>query len=248
MLMVAAIVVLITLATRWASREPFRGVRIEGRVVLDSAEVMEGTAIPVGSSLRQLDLGSIEARIAAHPYIEQAAAYRGENGMLVVKIRERVPVAMTFISQSPLYLDSQGVSLPFRFSTATSDVPIVTGIDSVMSSNRLAGVARSKAQEALAVVRSVRETDPLLYRQISEFHRQNNGEYELIMADGATRVLCGTPEALPGHLPKLDSFLRHVLSRRSSASADYVDLRWKGEIVVRWKNDSTAVTPSVKPA
>jgi cell division protein FtsQ len=227
---VGVIVGVIVLANRWVAKEGVQSVRIIGRVILDSAEIMEQAKVPEGVSLQKLDLQSIEARVAAHPFISRASVYRGENGTLVLEIGERTPVAVTFAKGAPLYLDSVAFSLPYRFSSAGFDIPVLAGV--LADDEHLDSL---HACEALSVARTLREYDETLYRQISEIRRDDNGEYTLVSADGSIPIHAGLPADISAYLPKLEAFLTRVLPTHGTGQASYVDLRWKGQVVVRWR-------------
>jgi hypothetical protein len=243
-LIIGAIVGLVLVAGRWGGKGELVAVRIVGRQVLDSAEIMERAGIAEGIKLSAVDLEGVEKRIASHPFIERAAVYHGEHGTLVVEVSERAPAAMTFVGGSPLYLDSQGVVLPYRFSAATFDLPVLGGIvqpgrDTSANGTRSgetsrAGIDSLRTIEALGIVRALREQDEMLYRQISEIIREENGEYTLVTADGSIPVRAGRPEEIGGRLGKLQKFLLTVLPAHGSSSAQYIDLRWRGQVVVRW--------------
>jgi cell division protein FtsQ len=238
-LAVASVLALVVAANRWGARETLERVRIVGRVVLDSAEIMERAAIPPNASLRSLDLRAVETRIATHPFLSRVAVYRDAGGTLVVEVTERTPVALCVLAGAPVYLDSQAVALPYRFSRATVDVPVVRGVeraDTSAAGGRAAGALldSARALEALGVVRALRDFDESLYRQISEIVRGPDGAYTLVTADGAIPVRAGAAEEIPARLPKLDLFMRTALAARSTERPAYVDLRWRGQVVVRW--------------
>ncbi|HVZ37756.1 MAG TPA: cell division protein FtsQ/DivIB [Candidatus Kapabacteria bacterium] len=262
-LLIAGVLVgLVMVANRWARREELRSIRIVGRTILDSAEIMRYAAIGPHTVLEQLDLDSVEHRVLKHPFIERASAYRGENGTLVMEIAERLPVAVMIVNGSPVYLDSTGVMLPYRFSSTGFDLPLLAGIEQNAPRDTAAAAAASAhapaagparvaagpaaamvpdsahAREALAVLASIRRYDEGLYRQISEVHREPSGEYTLVMSDGAVPVLAGTPAEIVPRLKKLDRFMTTVLAARGAEQAEQIDLRWKGEVVVRWRRGS----------
>jgi hypothetical protein len=239
-LALAAVLTLIVVANRWGARETLEQVRIVGRVVLDSSEIMERAGIGPHVSLRSLDLRQVETRIASHPFLSRVAVYRDSRGTLVVEVTERTPLALAVLGGSPVYLDSQAVALPYRFSRATLDVPLVRGIERIDTSE--AGSRKPStvldsalALESLGVVRALRDFDESLYRQISEIVRGLDGAYTLVSADGAIPIHAGTAADIPARLPKLDLFMRTALAARPGARPRYVDLRWRGQVVVKWE-------------
>ncbi|MDB5034359.1 MAG: Polypeptide-transport-associated domain protein FtsQ-type [Chlorobi bacterium] len=251
LLVIAGVAGLVMVANKWARHEEVRSIRIVGRKILDSAEIMKQAALPDSVPLGKLDLTAIETRIVAHPFISHAAVYRGENGTLVVEIAERDPVAVTFAGGSPLYLDSTGVQLPYRFSSAAFDLPVIGGVmdapaaDSTRRGIPAAARAQARVQsarndslrirEALGVLATLRSYEQGLYRQISEIRREANGEYTFLTADGVVPVKVGYPPDISGRLRKLDIFMTTVLAARGVDQAASIDLRWKGQVVVRWR-------------
>jgi cell division septal protein FtsQ len=241
LLIVGAIVGLVLVANRWSAREGIRKIRIVGRQILDSTEIASRAAIPAGTSIERLDLDAVERRLASHPFIARASVYRGENGTLVMEIAERAPVAVTFIDGAPVYLDSSGVALPYRFSSAGFDVPVIGGISApaaVRDSGSTVPAIRIdtlKAREALGVAAAIRSYDEGLFRQISEIRREPDGEYTLMTADGAVPIRAGDAAGIGSRLAKLDLFLSSAFNAEGAARAAYIDLRWEGEVVVRWR-------------
>lgn len=273
MVIAGAVIALVLVANRWARKEELRGVHIVGNRVLDSAEIMGAAGLSEREPLERVGLDSVEARIAAHPFIERASVYRGAAGMLEVEIVERAPVAATLIDGAPFYLDSLGVLLPYRFSRAAFDLPLVSGIQTAREAaphatkmaspvparpqagtqgangERDTGQSRdiqtapidsARTHEALEVLARMRAYDDGLYRQISEIVREPSGEYRLRIADGGVAVELGLPAEMIPRLKKLDRFLTTVLAARGARSASAIDLRWKGQVVVRWQQNAPA--------
>lgn len=241
LLLIGAVVGLVIVANRWAKKEETQNIRIIGRTILDSAEIMKYAAVPDTVPFRKLDLHAIEDRVETHPFIVGAQVYREENETLVLEIAERAPVAVTFVNASPVYIDSLGVPLPYRFSSAAFDLPVLAGIGREGAAGRtdsagLAHLDSALTHESLGVLAALRNYDDALYRQISEVRREPNGEYSLFTADGAVPVKAGYAADIAGRLRKLDLFLTTVLAARGPGDAASVDLRWKGQVVVRWRN------------
>ena len=91
-----------------------------------------------------------------------------------------------------------------------------------------------RALEALGVVRAIRDFDESVYRQISEIVRAPDGSYTLVSADGAIPIRAGLAADVPARLPKLDLFMRTALATHRGRPR-YVDLRWRGQVVVKWE-------------
>ncbi len=232
---IGAIIGIVIVANRWARHEDVSGVRIVGRHILDSAEVLRYAGVVPGTPLASVDLDSIERRVMAHPFIARASAYRAEQGMLTLEIAERVPVAMVLLDGSPAYLDSLGVLLPYRFSSAGFDLPLVAGVGRRTADSATGPIDSALAGEALSVLAAVRAYDDALYRQVSELRRDSLGQYTIVTTDGAIAVRAGSAAEVPARLRKLERFLATVAADRGAGTIASVDLRWRGQVVVRWR-------------
>jgi len=225
---------LIVVANRWLARAEFTGFELRGRSVLDSAEIVAACQIAPGTPLAEIDLDLVERKVRVHPYIASASVYRADNGRLAIDLVERAPVAAVVAGRGIVYLDSQAVVLPARFSSAALDLPFLGGVAARGDSSSAGQIDSVKACEALAVLRTVRGYDAGLYRQISEVRREPTGEYSLLLTDGAIPVAMGRPEAVEARLGKLERAVRLLVHDPQNGRAIAgLDLRWRGQVVVR---------------
>ena len=232
-----ALVALVVLANKWMAKEQLQTVRVVGEVVLDTAEVLKQAALTDSARIQELNLKEIEGRVAEHPFIRNAAAYYGGDGELVLEIHERSPVVAAVVNGYPVYLDENGFPLPFRFGLAAPDVPVLAGIHAEKE-----GVLDSlKVIEAIGVAEVLRQHSEAVYRRFASIRREASGEYTLMLADGAVPVLAGLPGEIGPRLSKLEAFLRNVLSVEGASNAELIDLRWNGQVVVRWHDRETRV-------
>lgn len=229
-IVVGAMIALVAVANKWTAREELRSIIIEGNLVLDTTEVLKQAALSDSVSVKSIDLEEVEERLIAHPFIAGAVAWEGGSGSLVLEVKERAPLAVTIIGDEPVYLDAQAVPLPYRFGIAAPDVPVLGGMetDGVLDS--------SKVMEAMEVANTLRNYNDLLYRQIAEIRRDDEGVYTLRLTDGGVPVIAGEPEDIAPRLPKLEAFLEQVVAHRGAGELRQIDLRWSGQVVVRPKS------------
>lgn len=230
--LVGGLIALVAVANKWMAKESLRTVRIVGSVVLDTAEILKQAALPDTARVSEVDLKAVEGRVAEHPFIRSVSAYYGGDGRLVLEVEERSPVAAAVLDDNPVYLDVNGIALPFRFGIAAPDVPILSGIRGDEGER----FDSAKTVEAIGVAQTLNEYGEGLYRRVAEIRRGADGEYTLILTDGGVPVLAGSANEIGPRLPKLEGFLRQVLAAEGAGNAEQVDLRWVGQVVVRWKN------------
>ena len=228
---VGGIIGLIAVANKWTAREHLQTVVVRGNLVLDTSEVLTQADLPDSIRLKAIDLEEIETRLSAHPFISNAVAWERGNGGLVLEVEERAPVAATIVEGKPLYLDLQGIALPFRFGVASPDVPLLLGI---FNSGEIDSL---KTLEAIDVVETLRGYGGLLYKRIAEVRRRDDGVYTFTLTDNGVSVIAGMVDEIGPRLPKLEAFLNEVLPYRGAQRLSLIDLRWEGQVVVRWKNE-----------
>ena len=224
---------LVAVANRWSDREGLTSVIVRGNHVLAAKEILKQAALPDSITVEKLDLNGIERRIAEHPFIEKAVIYDGGNGALIVEIDERSPVAVAVLDGEPVYLDANGVELPFRFGVAASDVPVIGGMMRSSASGQTLDSAALR--EALGVVETIRRHDDALYRRVAEVRRSRSGSYTLLLTDGGLPVTIGAADEIAPRLTKLATFIDRVLAVEGTDRIGAIDLRWSGQVVVRWR-------------
>jgi len=145
-------------AAAWAiSRSPLLdldNVRVDGIGTASAATIRETVRSPRGTPLMDLDLRSIEAEVAALPWVETVDARREWPGTLRLDVVERVPVAaLPTGGGSFVLLDTQGVAM--ATAAGTSSLPVIAS----MATGQL-GSVQPAGIPALAVVAEL--TDDLV--------------------------------------------------------------------------------------
>jgi cell division protein FtsQ len=86
-----------------------RRVEVEGMTTLTAAEIRTQAAVPIGGPLARVKLGQIETRVASMPRVDTVKAHRRWPHLLVITVRERVPVAWVQIDGQVRLVDRYGV-------------------------------------------------------------------------------------------------------------------------------------------
>lgn len=202
------------------------------REVLD-----QGTAV-VGAPIGQVDVPAIEQRLRNIPSIATAEVYHTMDGVLHVKVVQRVPIVRVFNSNgTSFYIDTDGYTMPTS-TNYTARVPVVTG--------------QLNEPGALGGVRSVYENDSIMERYRSEdIHRlalflrddafwsamvdqivvNSAGEFELIPKVGAQRIMIGDGTDLAQRFAKLRLFYDKGMPQADWRRYARIDLRFADQIV-----------------
>ena len=79
-----------------------------------------------GTPMADIDLKKVEQALAKSPYLESGECVKGEDGVLLVKVRQLVPVMRVIDGDNMYYVNREGKRMPASTSFS-SDVPIVKG-------------------------------------------------------------------------------------------------------------------------
>jgi len=218
-------------ADSWKDRLVVRTVHCEGNRIVPGAELLRLAGIAKESKLYALDLGTIQRRVALHPYVKSVYVKRELPADVVIVIDERQPIA-ALVQGGLVYLTADGVVLPAITSDLSFDLPFLTGkFPAVEPGKKLAD---SAAREALSVLAIARQGSEECYRRISEVHVSDDHDLLLYTNEGGVPVYFGRGETAM-KLAKLDTFWDEM--GRSAGELQYVDLRFQNQVIARWNRN-----------
>ncbi len=188
-----------------------RSVEVEGAHYVSPDAIVERLHLDTLASVWS-DLGPLEARLHAMPGVRSVSVRRMLPGTIVVRVAERVPVALVPIAGGLRPYDGTGTALPIDPTRTDLDLPVVQTAD--------AGT--------LSLLAGIRARVPAFYAELSEVRRVPAG-YLIFQLPGL-RVL-----ASPG--TDVDRFATVLpvtadLTRRR-VHAQELDLRFRDQVVAR---------------
>ena len=142
-------------------------IRFEGCKNLNPEELMGLAHLKRGSNILALDLKEITQRIITNPWVKEVKIERNLPHRLVIKITERVPVALA--DQEKLFLvDRDGNLFKEVEPQDYLDMPIITGL-SFSASNA------QRVQEVLTLLDTADQMGAFSKKNISEVHMEDGG-------------------------------------------------------------------------
>ena len=198
----------------WLGRrvEFFRIRRVEfvGMRYLSPEATAVALRLPPGASVFD-DLAPLARRATQVPGILHAEAGRRIPGTLVVRIRERQPVALTPRGGRLALMDSAGRVLPYDPARSATDLPIAARPDA-----RVGGL-----------LRRVQMLDPALFARVATADRA--GDDVVLVVDG--RRMLFRPDASAEEMGAVMAVAQD-LARKGQAYAE-LDGRFAGYVIVR---------------
>jgi cell division protein FtsQ len=86
-----------------------RRVEVEGLTTMSAPDIRSQAAVPIGGPLARVNLGEIDTRIASMPRVDSVEARRRWPHVILIEVRERVPVAWVHIDGQTRLVDKHGV-------------------------------------------------------------------------------------------------------------------------------------------
>ncbi|MBI3789343.1 MAG: FtsQ-type POTRA domain-containing protein [Gemmatimonadetes bacterium] len=187
-----------------------RTVRVEGVRYVDPAVLVARLRVDTTVSLFA-DGDAWIARVNGHPQVDSVRIARELPGTLVLQVSERLPVALVPAAGGLVALDATGRRLPVDPARLPMDLPVVANRD----------------VRLLAMLDTVRRTDPALFSAISDVRRER-GELRLRVTGVEVRAPLALGAArLADIVPVTDD-----LARRRVRVAE-LDLRYRDQVIAR---------------
>ncbi len=234
---VSGIAAIAVIAAEW--RESVVGVDLDVRgLSITSRETIRAAAgISDTSNLAALDLLEIHNKILENPFIRDVVITRDPPRTLRVDVIERKPIAMLLnVHARDWLLDEDGFILPASRTVTVHDLPVITGVESDM--RRLAPGVRvldRRVQKGLQALKAIRGLDAELVHLFSEISLEHERDIVLYTMEGGVPVILGSTERLYDKMRALRTFWENVAMKYDPSSLEYVDLRWKEQVVTRWR-------------
>ena len=199
------------------------GINVTGAryVPVDAARALAGIA-PDASAWD--DHSDAEARLEAHPLVEEARVRRQGFNKLTIELREVRPVAL--VSAPALEpVDGKGMVLPLDPSVHALDLPIL--LQATVEAGR---VSDEDSRRVLAVMDRLDLLSPEFVRRVSEIHRSAGDAIELVLLEGshAETVILPLDDAEVAFLRAEDA-IGECAERGRVVS---VDARFRDQVVV----------------
>lgn len=227
-IILTAVAILIFLAKNWSSRQIIFEITVSGNEIINDRELISRVEkIVINAPKDSVNLKQIESLINQHPYIFESTASFKRSGELEIEVIERQPEAYYITSNGNLkIIDKHGQMLPFR--------KIANGFLPVISVRK---ISKSKLKpainDALKLINVFKDVSPkFLYNILSEIIIGKNGSIALKLNDSSGKFIIGSVNNIENKLYKLEVFLKKRFYKGMMPNFNYVDLRWKNQVVI----------------
>ncbi len=222
-------VILILLSRSWSNNQIIKKVNISGNQLINSNEINDILYQYVINKLKKdIKLNNLRDTLLTNPYILNADLSIGITGNLNVEITERIPIAYLLNNNGNIdFVDKNAEILPFRVLKQMLDLPVITGLDryAILDTNSLL-----IGCSIIEYIKNNSESD--IYNKISELvYDRRYKSYNLVIDDYPGLIKFGRNDNLDDKFMKLDKLINTDSGYEVLKVADYIDLRWKSQII-----------------
>ena len=205
-----------------------RKIEVDGNDLVSQKDLLKLARIRKNDNIWSVDVKAAENRISTNPFVGRVSVFRRHPDGIQILIEEKKPVALLKRGGRLYALDRDLTLLPANPGKCYS-LPIL----SCSAGDRLAfgkPVKDRTVQEGMAFLRFMLKDRPDLYPLISEISPHAEGLI-LYTARGGIPVKIGYG-GYDWKIRYLEAILTEMESNPSLTNAEYIDLRYEGQVFV----------------
>lgn len=227
LVIVAGLAALVFYAQHWKKNVWVREVVFSGNQLLSGDELLKKTEGLVGKSIEDIDSAALAERFASLPYVRRAEVVKELNGIIRVKVEERVPMARLVRGDKVQVIDTEGYILPYRdLPPSSSPLLQVTGGATIrMQGERMERTNDRGFTVLKGMIEAVAASEyaRLLIRDV--VLREEDKTY-FTAAASPTRFIVGNDGGYKEKLKKFEIFWQKVVAKKGLGGYATVDLRF----------------------
>lgn len=173
----------------------------------------------VGKRMGDINASEIEEALRLSPYLENADIVKCQDGKVLIRVSQLVPVFRVFDGGSSYYVNRAG-----KHMSATnyyhSDVPVVQG-----------HFTRKFPPTHLLPLIDYVENDSLLHSLVTMYIVRDTNNIILVPSISGHVVNIGNASGLENKFAKLKLFYREVMPKRGWNTFDTISVKWNHQVV-----------------
>lgn len=209
-------------------------IKCSGLEVISEDELIEIIDLKPGTNILAIKLKEISRRLESHPWVEDAMVKREFPQGILIKIKERKPVAI--VSRDGIhYLDHKGTIFARVAGGDSMDFPILTGFgreDGIESDEKLQTALKS----GLALIEEMEKEGIFLKKNISEIHWSEISGLTIFTSDLVFQIKIGRAN-FRDKLNRLKYTIDTLKRDGRYEEIECINLIYQNQVVVRMKKE-----------
>ncbi len=198
---------------------PVKNIMVSGNYYLEESEIAEAVDIRDGSSLVELSLVELKARLKRNTWIKKVSLRKRFPDTIMVDVEEAVPRALLSLDGRIFLIDTGGNVLEEIEDESTSFLPVIVGINPKKD--------RGGILEAMKLINALDENDILSRKESIEIMLK---PYGLVMNLDGDNIKVGYGR----YAKKIGRWkaLEMEVKKKDIAIA-YIDLRFNNDVIIK---------------
>ncbi len=173
----------------------------------------------VGKRMGSIDASEIEEALKLSPYLESADIVKCQDGRLLIRVSQLVPIFRVFDGESSYYVNRAGKHMSANM-YYHSDVPVVQGHFT----------RKYPATRLLPLIRYV-ESDSLLHSLVAMYSVKDTNNIIIVPNISGHVINIGNADGFENKFAKLMQFYRQVMPKKGWETYDTISVKWNHQIV-----------------
>ena len=189
----------------------------------------------VGKRMGEIDASDIEEALRQSPYLENADCIKCQDGRMLIRVSQLVPVLRVFDGDESYYVNRAGKHIAVT-SFYHCDVPVVRGHFT----------RKFPATRLLPLIDYV-ERDSLLHSLITMYQVRDTNNIILIPNLSGHVINIGNADGFDNKFAKLKLFYNEVMPKRGWNTYDTISVKWNHQIVATRRVKAVAPVDDFNP-
>ena len=173
----------------------------------------------VGKRMGSIDASEIEEALKLSPYLESADIVKCQDGRLLIRVSQLVPIFRVFDGESSYYVNRAGKHMSANM-YYHSDVPVVQGHFT----------RKYPATRMLPLIQYV-ESDSLLHSLVAMYCVKDTNNIIIVPNISGHVINIGSADGFENKFAKLMQFYRQVMPKKGWETYDTISVKWNHQIV-----------------
>lgn len=229
------IVIIVFLARTAKKYEPIfyvKNIVFENNYIIPSNILLEFIGVSDRKSLSNLSAEIIIDRIEKHPYVKKAEGVFIDSTTLKITLHEVEPFILMVTNSGNYVLTKDKRIIPEDIRLKIIDLPLLTISGTLNAARKLNQKLIDNSFETFS---NIQKTDVALLEIVSELNIDDNLNMILYLTKPKGKILLGKSFDKRKAL-YLSEFWRKIILHNSDVNYEYIDLRFKDQIVVKSLN------------
>lgn len=173
----------------------------------------------IGVPMKDIDIQAVEEALARSPYLEYGECVKASDGVLMVKVKQLVPVMRVMDGDNAYYVNRDGKQMPVSTSFS-SDVMIVKGHFT----------AKYPPQRLIPLIDYV-QSDSMINALVGMIEYRDSNNIYIVPNILGHVVNFGSVDNIENKFKKLLLFYRKVMPEKGWNTYDTISVKWNHQVV-----------------